>query len=274
MKRLSIFFLFIILLGTLMSCEKEENRIYLEQNEVPVLSASTLTPALNAADSLKEAIKFSWTNPEFRFTTGVNSQDVNYILEIDTAGANFTGTDKVSLGINRELTRSFQVRELNDFILNTLKMANSVEHSLEARVKASIGTSAASAFSNNISFKATPYAIPPKVTPPATGRLFIVGNATPAGWNNPVPEATNEFTKISETLYELTISLVGGGNYLLLPTNGDWTKYAVTENSIAGLSEGGDFIYNSGEDFPGPAAAGTYKITVDFQRGKFTVIKQ
>lgn len=275
MKRLSIQLIALLLMAGLWSCEKEENRIYLEPvGEGPVLTATASNMVLRFEDSLKTALKFSWTNPEFKFTTGVSSQDVNYVLEIDTAGAEFSRPNRISLGINRELSRTMTVAELNDFVVNALALQDSVEHSLEARVKATIGTSVASAFSNVVPFKVTAYRTPPKVAPPATGRLFIIGNATPHGWGNPVPEATNELTRVSETLYETTMPLVGGGYFLLLSTNGQWDKYSVANNALAGLAEGGDFRKGDGQDFPGPAASGTYKITVDFQRGRFTVIKQ
>lgn len=275
MKRLSFLLLLSLLFIAFVSCEKEENRIYLERSETPVLSSTTTSPLLRPDDSLKVAIKLSWTNPEFQFTTGINSQDVNYLLEIDTAGANFSSPDKVSIGVNKELTRSFEVRELNDFILNTLKMKHSEEHSLEVRVKATIGTSTASLFTNSISFKATPYPIPPKVRLPSLGELYIVGDATQGGWTNPVPVPSQQFTRISETIYEIVVNLKGGGAYLLLPVNGSWDyKYNVASKNAAGISEGGDFGYSLPDDIPGPAAAGDYKITVDFQRGKFTVVKQ
>ena len=58
----------------------------------------------------------------------------------------------------------------------------------------------------------------------------------------------------------------------MLPVNGDWGhKYAVADNSIAGLSAGEDFGYDLSDNFPGPAATGMYKISVDFQHGTFIV---
>lgn len=99
------------------------------------------------------------------------------------------------------------------------------------------------------------------------------GDAT--GWDNPVPVPGQEFTMVSPTLYEITIPLIGGKEYLFLPLNGDWGhKYAVADKTVADLSAGGDFKYDANDNFPGPAASGTYKIVVDFQRGKFTVTPQ
>lgn len=274
MKRLSTILLLGVLLTGLWSCEKDENRVFFEGGTAPVLSVSNSTPLLRFEDADKEAIRLNWTNPEYRFTTGISSQDVNYIIEIDTATASFNRPSKSSIGVNREISRAFTVSQLNDILLNTMLLAPGKEHNLEIRVKAAIGNTPTDVYSNTLAMKVTPYALPPKVTPPATGTLFIVGNATPGGWNNPVPVPSQQFTQVSETLYELTLNLVGGGAYLLIPTNGQWSKYNVNDDTVPGISEGGDFFREGAKDIPGPAAAGTYKITVDFQRGKFTVVKQ
>ena len=155
-------------------------------------------------------------------------------------------------------------------------MKPGLSHNLEIRLKAGIGSNnAVPLISNVLAFKVTPYAIPPKVVPPVSGQLFLVGSATADGWNNPVPVPGQQFTQMSATLYEITVPLKGGQEYLLLPVNGDWGhKYAVKDNTVSGLANGGDFGFDLSKNFPGPAADGTYKITVDFQRGKFTVTKQ
>lgn len=256
------------------SCKKDENKIYYEGGTAPVLAASTEAAVLDFINADKEALKFSWTNPNYQFTTGISSQDVNYVLEIDTVGANFTNPNKASVAISKDLSKTFKVSELNDLLLNVMVLLPKMEHNLEARLKSTLGSSAALLYSNTIQMKVTPYAIPPKVTPPATGTLFIVGSATPGGWTNPVPVPAQQFTQVSETLYELTLNLVGGGAYLLIPKNGEWAKYNVPDDTVPGLANGGDFNREQSKDIPGPAVAGTYKITVDFQRGKFTVVKQ
>jgi len=59
----------------------------------------------------------------------------------------------------------------------------------------------------------------------------------------------------------------------LIQTQGVWgTQYHML---AGGTWEGGDFEQkDSDPQFPGPPSPGTYKITVDFQRGKFTAVKQ
>lgn len=264
----------------LQSCEKEENKIYYEGGTEPVLTASTTAVNLQPppADESKEAISFTWTNPEYSFTTGISSQDVNYSLEFDTVGANFGSKSKYSTTIARDLSKKYTVGELNAVLGNSMLLPFGRQYRIEARVISSIGDKAVALTSNKVTFTATPYAPPPKVALPSTGKLYIVGNATPGDWTNPVPVPSQEFTKISNTQYEITIPLSGAGKYyLFLPENGSWaSKYAVPDNSASGIANGGEFRFYSsgGQDIPAPSAPGNYKISVDFQKGQFTVVKQ
>lgn len=108
--------------------------------------------------------------------------------------------------------------------------------------------------------------------------LFIVGDATAGGWNNPVPVPSQQLTRLNSSEWTITLPLTGGGQYLLLPVNGSWdNKYAVADNSITGLSAGGDFGYDLSANFPGPDTGGTYTLTVNFAKGdtgQFTLVKQ
>lgn len=258
------------------ACTKDEARDTFVGSTAPALTASvssTIPLAYTTAD--QEAVKLSWTNPNYQFASGVSSQDVSYLVEIDTAGANFTNPARQTVSVSKELFVSFTQGQFNDYLLNQLQLKSGMPHSLEIRVTASLAAAATKVVSNVLKFTATPYAIPPKVPLPSSGDLFLVGSATAGGWNNPVPVPSQKFTKISATVYEITISLTGGQEYLFLPVNGDWShKYAVKDKTVAGLADGGDFGYDKNDNFPGPGASGTYKISVDFQRGKFSVTKQ
>ncbi len=262
-----------LLMIFLWSCKKEENKIFFEGGTSPVLSASkTGTIPLSFANKDLEAVRLSWTNPNYQFTTGLSSQNVTYQLEIDTTGANFTNPSRKILTISQELGISMSQNDLNDYLLNQIQLNTTMAHNIEMRVRASIG-SAVPLFSNVLKFVVTPYAIPPKVTPPASGKLFMVGSATPGGWNNPVPVPSQEFTKMSPTFFQLTLALTGGNSYLFLPVNGDWgTKYGgLGGNNTNNVNE--DDFRQGGGDLLAPAASGNYKIEVDFQRGKFKLTK-
>jgi hypothetical protein len=133
--------------------------------------------------------------------------------------------------------------------------------------------------SNVLTLTMTPYVVPPKVAPPTTGELFLVGDAAQGGWTS-IPVPSQQFAKIDSVTYGGVFQLNATGQYLILPKNGDWTqKYAVPDNTVAGAATGGVFGYYSdalgnspaGQNFPGPGAAGLYKIILDFQHGKYTV---
>ena len=127
---------------------------------------------------------------------------------------------------------------------------------------------------NVLKLTAQPYAIPPKVTPPASGKLYITGSATPGNWmGGGDPELTSQkFNRLSATLYELpSIHLTGGQSYTFVPVYGDWNnKYSIKTKNDPNEIYGGDFQVQ-GEDILAPPTTGNYKIVVDFQRGKFTV---
>jgi hypothetical protein len=104
--------------------------------------------------------------------------------------------------------------------------------------------------------------------------LFIVGDATPAGWNNPVPVPAQRFTRINSSRFELTINLTAGKNYLFLPENGSWgKKYGAVDNQAAGIKNNGGPMKPEGQDMPSPDASGNYKITVDFLNNTYTLVK-
>jgi hypothetical protein len=145
-------------------------------------------------------------------------------------------------------------------------------YDLDFRVISSYANNNERLVTNVIKVNAKTYKVPPKVALPTTGKLFIVGDATDGGWNNPVPTPTQELTKIDETTYGGIFKMTGGKQYLILPLNGNWdNKFSVADNGVPGLSGGGDFGFNLKDNFPGPAATGLYKIILDFQSGKFSV---
>ena len=260
----------------LAGCEKEENRVYFEGGTAPVLSASKTAVSLTPATQDQNAVTFNWTNPDYRFTTGVSSQDVTYTFEIDTVGSNFSGAFHYVTAFARDISKSFTQKELNDILGNTMRLEADRTYNLEARVTSTIGSVGSGKLVSNVAkFTATPFAPPPKVALPVTGKLFIVGNATAGGWNNPVPTPSQEFTKVNNTKYTIDLPLTPGLFYLFLPENGSWsTKYAWPEG-LARNPAGGPFEFRGGggQDFQAPAAAGTYRIVVDFQLGEFTVTK-
>ena len=272
MKNIRLFLTFFAA-ASLFSCEKKISMITAESSTPPVLTATRTTINLAFATKDEEAVKLMWTNPNYMFSTGTSSQSVSYLIEIDTAGANFTNPNKKTIGVSKELSLSISQNDLNDYLLNQLTLKSGIPHNIEIRVTSSLINNALPLTSNVLKFTVTPYAIPPKVVPPSTGKLYIVGDATPGGWNNPVPVPSQELKQISPTLYEITLPLIADKSYLFLPLNGDWgTKFgSATANNANNVN--GDDLKNGGGNIKAPPVSGNYKIQVDFQRGKFIVTK-
>jgi len=276
MKKITSYMLLSLLVtGAFSSCEKDENKIFFEGGTAPVLASTAATTVpLSFATKENVATKITWTNPAYSFTTGVSSQDVSYEIQIDTTGANFTNPKKKSISIASELSYTFIQAELNDYLLNTLELKAAIAHNIEIRVKSALGINkdAGILYSNVIKLRATPYAIPPKVELPASTKLYIVGSATPGGWGNPVPEPLQEMKRIEDTKFEITVQIQGGGSFLFLPVNGSWDdKYGGAAAGNANQVNGDEFL-RGGNDLLAPAASGTYKITVDFQTGKYRMV--
>ncbi|OIR08398.1 hypothetical protein GALL_95660 [mine drainage metagenome] len=260
------------------SCKKDQTIDYFNGGTAPVLTASVsgTIPLSNTNQSNVEVV-FSWTNPNYQFTTGLSSQNVSYLLEIDTLGANFTNPNRIATSISSDLSKPYVDAVLNSALSNQMLLVTGMKHTIQVRVTASINGVAATALASNVlQFNVTPWSPPPTVNPPTTGKLYLVGSATAGGWGNPVPVPSQQFTQVSTTLYTITVPLTGGQEYLFIPLNGDWGhKFACNKTTSPPSGEtGGVFGYDWNDNFPGPAANGTYKIDVNFQTGKYTVTKQ
>ena len=195
---------------------------------------------------------------------------------MDVAGSKFASPNRYSVTIAKDLKKSFTVLELNSILGNTMSLDLGKTYTLETRITSTLVNSSVPLASNVISFTATPYAPPPKVEVPAEGTLWATGDAFASGWSNPLPspyDNSQKFTQVSNTLYEMVVDFKGGGNYKLIQKQGDWgSQYHML---TGGSAEGGSFEKRDADPaFPGPATAGKYKVTVNFQTGKFTVVKQ
>jgi hypothetical protein len=186
----------------LASCSKEEDREIFLGGTAPVLAASVSgSIPLGFATENNAAVKFSWTNPEYDFASGISSQDVVYTLEIDVAGSSFSGANKKTVSISKELSIAYTQKEFN-IILSDLQLKLNTPAVIEVRVIASLGATVTKLTSNVMRFNVTPFAPPPKVPIPTLGTLWIIGDAVASGWNNPLPApfVTNQkFTKVTDT---------------------------------------------------------------------------
>ncbi len=261
-------------------CKKDEHRVYYEGGTAPVLTASsTAAQVLLLPNAANPALTLNWTNPEYVFTTGINSQDVNYILQVDTTGANFGSPVIQEMSIPKALSVALTVKDLNTFFTK-MELKPSVSHSIDMRVKATLLNNSVPLYSNVIKIVFTPY-LDFVVEPPGTaaavyqdGNLWIVGDATQNGWNNPLPapfDVAQKFTRVSVTKYELTVNFNATGGYKLIQVQGDWNLQYHAIDGTAKFS--GDFKKeNADPTFPSPGV-GLHKVEVNFGTGKYTVTK-
>jgi starch-binding outer membrane protein SusE/F len=251
------------------ACDKANDVPTFDKGAASALTSSVATVAALPADSNNTVLTLNWTDPKY----ATDASKVKYVLEMDSTGKNFarafswtfTGTRTVSL----------LAKDLNNLLLGaSFNYAFNIVCDMEFRITSSYGNNNEAYRSNVVRVKVTPYKIPPRVVPPVTSKLFIVGNGTNGGWNNPVPTPTQEFSRIDSVTYGGIFFLNANSDFLLLPLNGDWsTKFAIPNNGAPGITSAGSFqFYSSGGDnFKTPGTSGWYKITLDFQAGKYRI---
>ena len=201
---------------------------------------------------------FSWS-PAFPGYTGT----VTYVLEYDSAGKNFVSPQTIAgYGGASVYSASLNQGDMNTTAL-TSGIAVGTTGTVEYRVK-STTASGSSAYSNVVNVSVTTFS-------PVPANLYIVGDATPGGWNNPVPLPSQQFTKVGDYKFSIRLGLTGGKSYLFLPVNGDWGhKYGgVGANNTN--NPNGDSFKPEGGDMLAPASSGVYDIIVDFQASTWTV---
>jgi hypothetical protein len=267
------------------SCEKDENRITYEGATAPVLTpSSTADLVLSKTTATQHAISFAWTNPDYKFTTGISSQDVTYYLEFDTTGAGFTTPGNLSAIL---ITNNLHI-DLTDSVLNYALghvfgdsgLAVDQAHSVEMRIKSTLRGSTVPLYSNVVTVMITPYldaaVPPPPVYPPNTvGELYLTGSGSTSGWDN-APPLLQKFTRVSEVEYFIIVDLQPGLQIKFLAHHGFWQPQYGLQPGTAGSDSGGSMGFNMGlpgqsdpTEIPTPTIPGTYKITALFIPGKY-----
>jgi hypothetical protein len=263
----------LFLTGALTGCKKEENRIIFEGGVNPVLTANSVSPrVLVIANRDMSTLRLNWTNPNYRFTTGVSSQDVTYLIQIDVEGSNFNSSKKYEKVVARDLVLNFTTAELNTALL-AMDLPENVAHKLEIRVIASLLNNSVPFVSNVLRMTVTPYL---DVVFPVPTNLYITGAATPGSWmGGGDPELLSQkFTKISSSEFQInSLNMKASQGFLFVPVYGNWSnKYGFTGAGL-GNNPDGDNFRPDGSDFVSPGVAGNYRINVSFKTGKYTFTK-
>lgn len=161
------------------------------------LSTSTTEVELTQKQATTPALSFNWT-------TGTNNgtgASISYMLEIDKQGNNFANPIRLDMGKGK-YTHGFTHRALNDSLLNHWSATPGIPVVLEARVISTVFSDpVAGENSETVLVSITPYE-------PVSNRLFIIGSASPRGWN--ADNATELTAQSDPTIFVYQGSLVAG----------------------------------------------------------------
>jgi starch-binding outer membrane protein SusE/F len=257
----------LVLLGLAACTKVVTNNAYVGHGTAPVANSSATTLAPAVSDSLANAFVLTWTDAKY---AAPFPGPALYTIQIDSAGKHFTAP--AILTVAGGLWDSISNKTINTIVLE-MGGAFNVPYTVELRVVSSYANNNDPLPSNTLTIQYTPYKTPPKVTPPPSGELFIVGSATGSGWANPVSAPTQQFTQIDSVTYKGTFLLQQGSAYDLLPVNGSWSNKYNVASAQGDFNTGGalQYVTGGGSDIPAPSKTGLYTIIVNFQTGLFTL---
>ena len=160
-KILSIFSLIIAAVLLFAGCTKVDDLPVYKEGKAVTLTASSNAVVAALADSNNTVITFNWTSPNY----ATDTSNYKYILQIDTAGRNFTQAfTKEIMGKQRTTLTG---RELNSILLN-YGYALGVPHTMDVRIISSYGNNNERYESNIVQVNVTPFADPSVLTASAT----------------------------------------------------------------------------------------------------------
>lgn len=231
----------------LFSCKKIDDTEFNKGDTILAINVNKSSLMLEEKNHSADAFIFNWT-------TGTNkgtNASISYTLKIDKQGSNFSNALVEQPG-KSVLSKKYTVKEFNDLLLTKWQVAPGTETSMEARVIATVADNAAPADSATISFKVKPYK-------PVTTTLYLIGDATPNGWNagnatplTAVPNQPGKFT------WQGNLS---AGDFKFITTLGQF---------LPSYNKGGSntsLIYRTADAQPDEkfkiTAAGSYAVAVD-----------
>ncbi|MFP5438952.1 MAG: SusF/SusE family outer membrane protein [Bacteroidia bacterium] len=224
------------------------------QNNIP--QAGPLLLSVSANEMVLEPSMYL-NNFKFSWTTGTSEgtgSSISYKLELDKTENNFSNPIEYDFGTNK-FAFDLNVATLNQILLTTFGAQAGTPIALQARVTATFANGSVSPQTSVVDLLFTPYR-------PLTTTLFIVGDATPNGWDIAnatalVPSSTNPV----EFVYN---GLLSTGNFkFAVSQDGCWCQDFYTKDG----TDANKIVYNqggSGEDLQWTITeSGMYKVTVN-----------
>ena len=267
------------------SCESDIEMIHIQEgipSEV-ISDADPDTPIILLKEDEQNIVyNLNWTVANYLGEDAVSSVKGEYIIEMSTSEDFSNAT---TIHPPEYLTHGFQGIALNTILIEQFGALPEEPIETFFRIESTFNKDALN--SNTISNTFIPYRLKelPAVYLPPNGIILIAGPAA----GNPWPLET-EFTQITETLYSLETYLIGGEEYEFV-TDDSWSQaYKIPADVVpADVATEGSFVEDGGkahdetgneverwegQNFLSPPEDGTYTITLDFQSGTYTVVKQ
>ena len=240
---LNRFLILLAITAILGSCEDDE-MVVINENASTTLSVDITNTVLEEANEGQEAMKLTWTEPDFGYNAAVQ-----YNVLFDLASGDFSAPQSVAVG--QSLEKVFLTEDLNKILLN-LGVEPGVSTGVKVKVDAILSkqykiTSATS------DFNATAYSGVLDLTTP----WGVVGSATPNGWDGPdIP-----FYKTSESGVYAAYATLTDGEWKIRKDN-DWAVNYGDNGADGTLEQDGANIV---------ANAGTYRILFDENALTYTI---
>ena len=158
----------------LSSCDENED-IIIEMGKPVELSASITEVQLNEKFATSTSFELSWT-PGSNKGTGAA---IAYTVQLDKEGNNFSTPKTYEMG-KAVFSKKYTNAELNDILLNDWSITAGTSVMLESRVVAVASSNLVLPDTSNlVTFSVTSYE-------PVSSTLYMVGDATPNGWDHTV----------------------------------------------------------------------------------------
>lgn len=224
------------------SCKKDETKVTLLAQPTPAtLTSSATALVLSKADAEKPAVTFSFTMPDFGFTSAVTNT-----LQIGVKGTNFVGAKELSFDAG-VLTKMYTVSDFNA-LLNAMKLPTGANSDIEVRLKSQITSSTVEpVYSPVVTLSVNPYTL---IIPAAF--VYVPGDYQ--GWSPATADSL--ISPTSNGIYEGVITYAPGGTFQFKVTPAKKWDIAYGDAGAGKISA------TAGDNLSVPGA-GSYKLTVD-----------
>lgn len=234
------------------SCAKDEDQAIITETTQGKISSDQTILVLDKDNPGNEALNITWSKSTFDLSV-VSTQR----LEFGIKGENFSGGSNVD-AVNSPM--AFTNNQLNSIAL-ALGASPDVATEIEVRLNTMVGSG--SFYSNVVTLTVTPYLLGPVYN---YTDLYLIGNATSAGWtNDPTNQKFLPLQKSSTTGIYSYSGYFAQGEFKIIKTPGSWDpQYGMGAPGVLSTSGGSGNIP--------VVASGYYKLTVNTTALTYTMV--